>query len=263
MTRITVACLDMAGTTVADDGTVDGGVYRRDHRTEPVRDCLPAGHDRREVDHGPVQDRGIPADPGRGGGRAEGQRGVRGSLRHGGPQRPDRGAARRRGHDHAAARRRGPGLPGHRVLPRHQGRHHRRACLGRPDRPGPVPCRRRPRPPLARPAADRAAEAARRCRQRTRRRRRHPERRGVRAARRGRDRRWRADRRRLPGRPGTGRAPRSSWTRSRASCPTSRSYRPAGGDKHRLGRQRHRDRRARGQGGGFRAGLIDLDGDVA
>ena len=36
-----------------------------------------------------------------------------------------------------------------------------------------------------------------------------------------------------------------------------------GGDEHRLGRQRHRDRRARGQRGGFGAGLVDLDGDVA
>jgi phosphoglycolate phosphatase len=38
---------------------------------------------------------------------------------------------------------------------------------------------------------------------------------------------------------------------------------PAGGDEHGLGGQGYRDRRARGQRGGFGARLVDLEGDVA
>ena len=37
MTRITVACLDMAGTTVRDDGTVMEAFTHGHHRAEPVR----------------------------------------------------------------------------------------------------------------------------------------------------------------------------------------------------------------------------------
>ena len=44
----------------------------------------------RAVDHGPVQDRGVPADPRRRAGRAAGQRGVRGPLRGRRPRGPGR-----------------------------------------------------------------------------------------------------------------------------------------------------------------------------
>ena len=75
MTRITVACLDMAGTTVADDGT---RAWTRSPRPSRRRTCpwpaLQPGHDGRAVEHGPVQDRGVPADPRRRGRRAAGQR---------------------------------------------------------------------------------------------------------------------------------------------------------------------------------------------
>ena len=70
MTRITVACLDMAGTTVADDGTVmEAFTAAIAEQNLPVTAVQP-GHEGRAVQHGPVQDRGVPAHPGRRGRRA-------------------------------------------------------------------------------------------------------------------------------------------------------------------------------------------------
>ncbi len=200
---------------------------------------------------------------------AAGQRGVRGPLRGRRPRGSRGGHARGDGRVQDLPRRRHPRLPGHRLLPHDPGRDHLRARLGRPDRPGPVPGRRRPRPAVAGPAADRAAVPARRGGQRARGGRRYRQRRRVRAARRGRDRGGRADRRRAPARTWSRPARRSSSTRSRASSPTSSSRAPTsagsapGRDEDRLGRQRDRDRGARGQRGSLGTRLVDLHRDVA
>jgi hypothetical protein len=218
----------------------DGGVLRGHRGAEPARGHLRPGHDRRAVEHGPVQDRGVPPYPRRRRDRAEGQRHVRGPLRGGRPPRRGRGGARRRGDDHGLASGRRPGLSGHRLLPRHQGRHHRQARLGRVDRPGPVPRRLRflgvrgSRPPVAGPAADRDAEAAWRRRQRIGGGRRHRQRHRVRAAGRGRDRGRRADRRQFPRGPGTGR--RTARPRYDRGHPPLRHRLTGGGRRARAGR---------------------------
>ena len=143
MTRITVACLDMAGTTVADDGTVmEAFTAAIAEQNLPVAVFSQAMKDVRSS-MGQSKIEVFRRILGRRRRRGEGQRGVRGPLRR--RRRPRRGRrhARRRGHLRRAARRRDPGLPGHRLLPGHQGRHHRQARLGWPDRPGPFPRRRR------------------------------------------------------------------------------------------------------------------------
>ena len=83
------------------------------------------------------------------------------------------------------------------------------------------PADARPRPSVAGPAADRAAVPARRGRQRARRGRRHHQRCRVRAAGRGQDRGGRADRREFPSRPGAGRhaARPRHHRRHPAACP--------------------------------------------
>ena len=170
MTRITVACLDMAGTTIADDGTVTEAFSTAiaaqnlpaatyDQAMAAVRSSM--GQSKIEVfrrilgdeetaqkandafeDHyaaavAAVRSRPCPA-----------------------PRRPSRPCVRP-----------ASGLPGHRLLPRHQGRHHRQARLGRADRPGPVPRGRRllgvrgSRPHVPRTATARAETARGRRRQ--------------------------------------------------------------------------------------------------
>jgi phosphoglycolate phosphatase len=161
MTRITVACLDMAGTTVADDGTVleafasaIAGLPEAafDRAMTDVRSSM--GQSKIEVFRRILGDEAA---------ASRANEAFEDLLRHGRPSRPGLGHAGRGGHAHPAPRGRRPGLPGHRLLPRHQGRHRRQARLGRADRPGPVPRRRRARALVARPAADRAAPAARRA----------------------------------------------------------------------------------------------------
>ena len=142
-------------------------------------------------------------------------------------------------------------------LPHDPGRDHLRARLGRADRPGPVPRRRRPRPPVSGPAADRAA-VRRRGRQRAGGGRRYRQRRRV---------RLRAGAgivaaysRATPRRPGAGGAPLivgsiaafpSLSDRAEPSyCYWATSYR--------LGRQRDRDRGARGQWCGLEHSALSI-----
>ena len=146
MTRITVACLDMAGTTVADDGT--------------VMEAFTAAITEQNLPEAAYQQAMTDVRSSMGQSKIEVFRRILGDEETAqkaneafedhyaaavAPRR-DLGRARRRGHDHAPARGRRPGLPGHRLLPGHQGRDHRQARLGRADRPGPVPRRRGPRP---------------------------------------------------------------------------------------------------------------------
>ena len=222
MTRITVACLDMAGTTVRDDGTVlDAFTSAIAAQNLPVRAFSQAMKDvRSSMGQSKIEVfRRILGDE-----RAAQQTNEAFEQHYAAAVRAGQVAAmpgaeevfktcREAGH---------PGLPGHRVLAGHPGRHHRRAGLGRPGRPGPVARRRGllgTRPPLAGPAADRAAAAARRRGQRARGGRRHRQRRGVRAARRGRGRSGRADRRRLAGGPGESRRAAHPRLDRRASSP--------------------------------------------
>ena len=85
--RISVACLDMAGTTVSDDGTVMAAFAAAIASSEPARRRVHHGDEVRQGDDGPVEDRGVPAHPRFRGRRAGGERGVRGALRGGGQRR--------------------------------------------------------------------------------------------------------------------------------------------------------------------------------
>ena len=146
---ITVACLDMAGTTVADGGAVIEALPRRSTQNLPVPAYKQAMTDvrssmgqskievfRRILGDEPAARRANKAFEDHYAAAVQAGR----SRPCPGPRKPS-----------AAARRRHPGLPGHRLLPRHQGRHPRQARLGRADRPGAVPRRRgrgRPWPDL-------------------------------------------------------------------------------------------------------------------
>src|SRR5215469_13033385 len=110
---ITVACLDMAGTTVADDGSVIAAFSAAVEQFG-----LPAGT--------PGYDEALEHVY-----QTMGQSKIE-AFRRGGP-------AARRGADHrGSAGGRDQGLPGHRVLAGDQGRAARRAGLAAADRPGAV-----------------------------------------------------------------------------------------------------------------------------
>ena len=216
MTSITIACLDMAGTTVADDGSVMAAFTAALDRFGPAPGS--AAHDEAmRIVHDTMGQSKIEVFREILGDEATAQHAndafedaYAAEVAAG---RVDRAARGRRG-DHRAVRRRHPGVPAHRVLAGDPGRGHRPARLAAADRPRPVPGRRGARPALARPAAHRAAAAGRRRGQRARRGRRHAERHRVRPPAPGRG--W-SPACSPAGRPATSSRrprPRTCWTRS-------------------------------------------------
>ena len=249
-----VACLDMAGTTVSDDG-------RCSRRSPPPSTAAPPG--RRRRGHEDVRTRWASrrsTSSGASRRRAaaqQGNGGLRGPLRGGGPP-----ASRLPGAEQTPrpARRRRAGVPDHR-LPPVTGTPSSCARLGRAGRPRALPGRRRPRPAVAghasaallrlaagRPPVAVVGDTASDL---------------VPA--------WRAGPRSSPAcSPGPTDAPIWGGRAAHAypghdrgpAALRCRVSRPGRDDDTGCGRQRHGDRRARGQRGGLDARKVDLDGHV-
>ena len=162
MSRFSVVCLDMAGTTVRDDNTVmDAFAAAIASRNLPVREFNSAmkyaratmGQSKIEVFRHILGDEDAAQAA-----NAAFEKHYAGAV----AARRDLPDARRGGAVRRLPGGRDTGLPVHRLRPGHPGRDRGRARLGLAGRPVPVPRRRRPRPALAGHAADRAAPAGRR-----------------------------------------------------------------------------------------------------
>ena len=139
MSRFSVVCLDMAGTTVRDDDTVmDAFAAAIASRNLPVAEFDAAmtyvratmGQSKIEVFRHILGDE----DAAQAANAAFEEHYAAAVARRRGRADARRGGAVRR-----LPRRRDQGLPVHRLLPRHPGRHHRRARLGIAGRPGRCP----------------------------------------------------------------------------------------------------------------------------
>jgi phosphoglycolate phosphatase len=173
--HITTACLDMAGTTVADDGTVLAAFSAAAEQAG----LLPGspGHDqamavvRKSMGQSKIEvfRRVLGNEPGAQRANSIFEDHYARSVRSG-------QVAPLPGAEQTLAALRAAGIKvclATGFAPGDQGRPAGRPGLAVPDRPGAVPGRRRPWPALARPAADRAAAAGRGSGQRTRGRRGH------------------------------------------------------------------------------------------
>ena len=139
MTRITVACLDMAGTTIANDGTLleaFSAAITEQNLPSATYYGVPTTDVRSSMGQSKIEVfRRILGDEETAQKANDAFENHYAAAVRGGAVAAVPGAEE----TITAAEGRRPGLPSHGLLPRHQGRDHQQARLGRPDPPGLVP----------------------------------------------------------------------------------------------------------------------------